>query len=164
VDHIGPTGSLASLTLGRLQANLRGEGPPWPLGPPATSQGLGGAPARQGDVLVVWKLDRLSRSLKDLLRVMERVRTPALASEASPRRLIPQPLRAACSCRCLAASPKQLKVYQHLSLESVGVLGCGPERGDLKGFLWDFTYLCWANPNLLEFSVLCRQFLQSRRA
>jgi hypothetical protein len=22
-----------------------------------------------------------------------------------------------------------------------------PERGDLKRFLWDFTYLCWANPN-----------------
>jgi DNA invertase Pin-like site-specific DNA recombinase len=33
---------------------------------------------RQGDVLVVWKLDPLSRSLKDLLRVMERVRASAL--------------------------------------------------------------------------------------
>ena len=28
---------------------------------------------REGDVLVVWKLDRLSRSLKDLLRIMEQV-------------------------------------------------------------------------------------------
>ena len=26
-----------------------------------------------------------------------------------------------------------------------GVSGCGPERGDLKRFLWDFTYLCWAS-------------------
>jgi DNA invertase Pin-like site-specific DNA recombinase len=29
---------------------------------------------RQGDVLVVWKLDRLSRSLKDLLHIMEQVK------------------------------------------------------------------------------------------
>src|SRR5262249_23215740 len=28
---------------------------------------------RTGDVVVVWKLDRLSRSLKDLLRIMERI-------------------------------------------------------------------------------------------
>jgi DNA invertase Pin-like site-specific DNA recombinase len=29
---------------------------------------------REGDVLLVWKLDRLSRSLKDLLRILDRVR------------------------------------------------------------------------------------------
>src|SRR5208337_5041309 len=28
---------------------------------------------RKGDVLVVWKLDRLSRSLKDLLHILERI-------------------------------------------------------------------------------------------
>ncbi len=28
---------------------------------------------REGDILVVWKLDRLSRSLKDLLHLMEKV-------------------------------------------------------------------------------------------
>jgi DNA invertase Pin-like site-specific DNA recombinase len=28
---------------------------------------------RKGDVLVVWKLDRLSRSLKDVLTIMERI-------------------------------------------------------------------------------------------
>jgi DNA invertase Pin-like site-specific DNA recombinase len=48
----------------------------------------------EGDTLVVWKLDRLSRSLKDLLHIVERVRASAPASEASPRRLIPQLLRA----------------------------------------------------------------------
>src|ERR1700692_1599927 len=26
------------------------------------------------------------------------------------------------------------------------VEGCGPERGDLKRFLSDFMYICWANP------------------
>ena len=29
---------------------------------------------REGDVVVVWKLDRLSRSLKDLLHLMERIK------------------------------------------------------------------------------------------
>ena len=28
---------------------------------------------REGDALVVWKLDRLSRSLKDLLRILEKI-------------------------------------------------------------------------------------------
>jgi hypothetical protein len=28
---------------------------------------------RDGDVVVVWKLDRLSRSLKDLLHIMEKI-------------------------------------------------------------------------------------------
>jgi DNA invertase Pin-like site-specific DNA recombinase len=28
---------------------------------------------REGDVLVVWKLDRLSRSLRDVLMLMERL-------------------------------------------------------------------------------------------
>ncbi|MER8970877.1 recombinase family protein, partial [Mesorhizobium sp. M0808] len=30
---------------------------------------------RQGDTIVVWKLDRLSRSLKDVLHIMERIET-----------------------------------------------------------------------------------------
>ena len=34
---------------------------------------------RQGDTLVVWKLDRLSRSLKDLLHILEKMRPPAPA-------------------------------------------------------------------------------------
>lgn len=30
---------------------------------------------REGDVVIVWKLDRLSRSLKDLLTILERIET-----------------------------------------------------------------------------------------
>jgi DNA invertase Pin-like site-specific DNA recombinase len=30
---------------------------------------------REGDTIVVWKLDRLSRSLKDVLHIMERIET-----------------------------------------------------------------------------------------
>src|SRR3954451_8980344 len=40
---------------------------------------------RAGDTLVVWKLDRLSRSLKDLLHILERVEAVgARFLEASP--------------------------------------------------------------------------------
>jgi hypothetical protein len=43
---------------------------------------------------------------------------------------------------------KSLEVYQHLSLESVdkAYQGTVQSVGILKRFLWDFTYLCWANP------------------
>ena len=37
---------------------------------------------REGDVLVVWKLDRLSRSLKDLLHIMGRVREAGAGSKS----------------------------------------------------------------------------------
>jgi hypothetical protein len=32
------------------------------------------------------------------------------------------------------------------SNRSIRLPGCGPECGDLKRFLRDFTHLCWANP------------------
>ncbi|WP_306440529.1 recombinase family protein [Mesorhizobium sp. SARCC-RB16n] len=32
-------------------------------------------PAREDDTVVAWKLDRLSRSLKDVLHIMERIET-----------------------------------------------------------------------------------------
>ena len=37
---------------------------------------------RKGDVVVVWKLDRLSRSLKDLLTLMEKIQHWVLDSKA----------------------------------------------------------------------------------
>lgn len=36
---------------------------------------------RKGDVLVVWKLDRLSRSLRDVLSIMERLAEAKTVSE-----------------------------------------------------------------------------------
>ena len=41
---------------------------------------------RAGDTLVVWKLDRLSRSLKDLLVILERIEAPAANSARSGNR------------------------------------------------------------------------------
>ena len=43
---------------------------------------------REGDTVVVWKLDRLSRSLKDVLHIMERI---AKASARSPKMSTPPP-------------------------------------------------------------------------
>src|ERR1051326_4263189 len=49
---------------------------------------------RKGDVLVVWKLDRLSRSLRDVLTIMEQLGKQERASAALPRPSI-QPHRQA---------------------------------------------------------------------
>ena len=51
---------------------------------------------RAGDTLVVWKLDRLSRSLKDLLHLLERVAREAPASAHSRRRSTPPARPGAC--------------------------------------------------------------------
>jgi len=45
---------------------------------------------RKGDVIVVWKLDRLSRSLKDVLTIMEGVAKPKLDSAVSPKLSTPR--------------------------------------------------------------------------
>jgi DNA invertase Pin-like site-specific DNA recombinase len=47
---------------------------------------------RQGDMLVVWKLDRLSRSLKDLLHVLDKI-TEAKAGFRSLTEAIIRPLQ-----------------------------------------------------------------------
>jgi hypothetical protein len=39
--------------------------------------------ARQGDVIVVWKLDRLARSMKQLIETMEMLRERGIAKEVS---------------------------------------------------------------------------------
>ena len=45
---------------------------------------------REGDMVVVWKLDRLSRSLKDVLHIMERIGEAGRASARSPRTSTPR--------------------------------------------------------------------------
>ena len=40
---------------------------------------------RKGDTLVVWKLDRLSRSLKDLLHILERVEAVGAQGQRTKR-------------------------------------------------------------------------------
>lgn len=54
-----------------MRAHLSREGLGWPMGPARTAPATRSAP--QSDVLVVWKLDRLSRSLRDVLTIMERL-------------------------------------------------------------------------------------------
>src|SRR3546814_20673726 len=60
---------------------------------------------RDGDVVVVWKLDRLSRSLKDMLHIMERIElagagfrslTEAIATTPAAGRMMMQIGRASC--------------------------------------------------------------------
>src|SRR5271166_1596854 len=60
---------------------------------------------REGDVLVVWKLDRLSRSLKDLLHIMEQVQDAGAGFRSVTEAVIPRPPQGGWSCKCLAASP-----------------------------------------------------------
>src|SRR6202023_3387204 len=54
---------------------------------------------RQGDILVVWRLDRLSRSLRDVLMIMERIKvaeagfkslTEAIDTTTAPGRMMMQ--------------------------------------------------------------------------
>ena len=56
---------------GWLRANLPGEGTGGRWNRPELQRLLDHL--RKGDVLVVWKLDRLSRSLRDVLTIMERI-------------------------------------------------------------------------------------------
>jgi DNA invertase Pin-like site-specific DNA recombinase len=49
---------------------------------------------RKGDVLAVWKLDRLSRSLRDVLTILNAWRKLRLVSAAGPKRPAPRHRRA----------------------------------------------------------------------
>lgn len=55
-----------------------------------------------GDVLVVWKLDRLARSLRDLLELLESLDKMAVVSDRSQSPLIRRQRSASLWCRCWA--------------------------------------------------------------
>ena len=68
---------------------------------------------RKGDVLVVWKLDRLSRSLKDVLTLMEKVQhagagfqslTEAIDTTSPGGRMMMQIVRGLCGIRASQAT------------------------------------------------------------
>ena len=52
--------------------------------------------AREGDVLVVWRLDRFGRSLKDLIAKVETLKERASSSRASRRTSTPPPVPDGC--------------------------------------------------------------------
>jgi len=59
---------------------------------------------REGDVLVVWKLDRLSRSLKDLLHILKQVHAASARFRSLTEAVDTTTPRAAWSCKCSGAS------------------------------------------------------------
>ena len=66
----------------------------WQVGTPELHKMLD--QLRSGDTLVVWKLDLLSRPLKDLLTTLERVSTVGAKFRSLTSRSTPPALPAAC--------------------------------------------------------------------
>jgi hypothetical protein len=70
---------------------------------PALDKAL--AALKPGDVLVVWKLDRLGRSLSHLIQITKQFGEGASVSARCPKPSTPRAPRAACSFTSWARSP-----------------------------------------------------------
>jgi DNA invertase Pin-like site-specific DNA recombinase len=60
--------------------------------------------AREGDALVIWKLDRLGRSLRDLIEIVNRLEKRGVSFAASRRTSTPERRTANCSFTSSARS------------------------------------------------------------
>lgn len=85
-----------------MQTGFRGESIWWPMGPTPTPHRLGPIQGRGCAGRV--KLDRLSRSLKDILHIMEQISDAGAGFRSSIERWVPRPQQAAWLCNCLGVS------------------------------------------------------------
>ncbi|MDF3016435.1 MAG: resolvase [Thermomicrobiales bacterium] len=84
---------------------------------------------RDGDALVVWKLDRLSRSLKDLLHILEKIDAAGATFRAMVRERTRAGLRAARERG--RKGGRRPKLLAHQKTEILGMLAAGRSGADV---------------------------------
>jgi site-specific DNA recombinase len=72
---------------------------------PGLQRALAGARAGAIDVLLVYRVDRLTRSLRDLVTLLDDLDRAGVVFRSATDRSTPPPPWAGCWCRCSACSP-----------------------------------------------------------